>query len=129
MERRQQELRHLCWQSAGVERRASQLRQGLASSKRTLQQVRCDPWLQAAQQQSPAHGADLGTTEAAWIRRAHDLQQRLVVTQLLLEAALFRQESRGGHFRVDAPAAQPFWRRHTMQQRLQPISTEPVAAD
>ena len=128
MERRQQELRQLCWQSAGVERRASQLRQGLAGSKHTLQQLRCDPWLKAAQQQSPAHGAALGTTEAAWIRRAHDLQQRLVVTQLLLEAALFRQESRGGHFRVDAPAMQPFWRRHTVQQRLRPISTEAVAA-
>ncbi|MFZ9974847.1 MAG: L-aspartate oxidase, partial [Vulcanococcus sp.] len=69
----------------------------------------------------------LGTTESAWISRAHDLQQRLVVTQLLLEAALFRQESRGGHFRVDAPAAQPFWRRHTVQQRHQTIRTEAVA--
>jgi L-aspartate oxidase len=75
----------------------------------------------------PSHCTSLDTTVCAWISRAHDLRQRLVVTQLLLEAALFRQESRGGHFRVDAPAAQPFWRRHSVQRRHQPISTEAVA--
>ena len=129
LERRQQDLRRLCWQSAGVERCVSQLRHGLASSRLSLHQVNDDPWLRAAQQQPPEHCADLAPTEAAWISRAHDLQQRLVVTQLLLEAALFRQESRGGHFRVDAPSPQPFWRRHTVQQRHQAIGTEAVAAD
>ena len=128
IERGQQQLRHLCWQSAGVERRAGQLRHGLDCSQHTMDQMHADPWLKAAQQQPAGNVANLAPTEAAWISRAHDLQQRLVVTQLLLEAALFRQESRGGHFRVDAPAPQPFWRRHTVQQRHQPISTEPVAA-
>jgi L-aspartate oxidase len=64
---------------------------------------------------------------STWLRQAHDLQQRLLVSELLLEAALFRQESRGGHYRLDAPAAQPFWRRHTLQRRDQGIGTEPVA--
>jgi len=128
IERGQQQLRHLCWQSAGVERRAGQLRHGLDCSQHTMDQMHADPWLKAAQEQPAGNVANLAPTEAAWISRAHDLQQRLVVTQLLLEAALFRQESRGGHFRVDAPAPQPFWRRHTVQQRHQPISTEPVAA-
>ena len=84
--------------------------------------------MQSTKQLTPDRFAALDITEAAWITRAHDLQQRLVVTRLLLEAALFREESRGGHFRVDAPAAQPFWRRHTVQQRSQPIATEAVAA-
>jgi len=55
-----------------------------------------------------------------------ELRQRLVLAELLMEAALFREESRGGHFRLDAPLTQPFWCRHTLQQRCQQISTEPV---
>ncbi len=121
------ELRRLCWQVAGVERQGSQLRQGLQRLATLRQSIQHDPWLHAAEAIPQARFCQLGTTESAWISRAHDLRQRLVVTQLLLEAALFRQESRGGHFRVDAPAAQPFWRRHTVQQRHQTIRTEAVA--
>jgi L-aspartate oxidase len=40
-----------------------------------------------------------------------------------MEAALFREESRGGHFRIDAPARQPFWQRHSVQQRGEAIRT------
>ncbi len=122
-----QQLRSLCWQVAGVERQGSQLRQGLKQMQPLRQQIQQDPWLEALAALPPSQCTSLDTTECAWISRAHDLRQRLVVTQLLLEAALFRQESRGGHFRVDAPAAQPFWRRHSVQRRHQPISTEAVA--
>ena len=121
-----QQLRSLCWQVAGVERQGSQLRQGLKQMQPLWQQIQQDTWLEATAALPPSQCTSLDTTECAWISRAHDLRQRLVVTQLLLEAALFRQESRGGHFRVDAPAAQPFWRRHSVQRRHQPISTEAV---
>jgi L-aspartate oxidase len=55
-----------------------------------------------------------------------NLRQRLVLAELLIEAAGFRTESRGGHFRTDAPAAQPFWRCHSLQRLGRPISTQPV---
>jgi len=126
LERTLQDLRSLCWQVAGVERQGSQLRQGLKQLQRLRQQIQQDRWLEATAAMAPWHSTSLDATECAWISHAHDLRQRLVVTQLLLEAALFRQESRGGHFRVDAPAAQPFWRRHSVQRRHQPISTEAV---
>lgn len=127
LERTLQELRSLCWQVAGVERQGSQLRQGLKRMQPLRQQIEQDHWLETIAAIPPSQCTNLDTTECAWISRAHDLRQRLVVTQLLLEAALFRQESRGGHFRVDAPAAQPFWQRHSVQRRHQPISTEAVA--
>jgi L-aspartate oxidase len=60
------------------------------------------------------------------LRRLQELQQRLVLTELLIEAALFRTESRGGHHRTDSPHAQPFWQRHTDQQRHRPPSTAAV---
>ena len=127
VERRLQELRRLCWQAAGVERRGSQLRQALRQASHLQAPSDADPWLQAIKQQKSDQFANLGTSEAAWITHANDLRQRLVVTKLLLEAALFRQESRGGHFREDFPAPQPFWRRHTVQQRSKRIATHPVA--
>ena len=127
LERTLQELRSLCWQVAGVERQGSQLRQGLKRMQPLQQQIQQDHWLETITAIPPSQCTNLDTTECAWVSRAHDLRQRLVVTQLLLEAALFRQESRGGHFRVDAPAAQPFWQRHSVQRRHQPISTEAVA--
>jgi L-aspartate oxidase len=122
-----QALRSLCWQVAGVERQGSQLRHGLERLQRLQPSIQHDPWLEAIAALPPAHHTSLDATECAWISRAHDLRQRLVVTQLLLEAAVFRVESRGGHFRVDAPATQPFWQRHSVQHRHQPISTEAVA--
>ena len=127
LERTLQELRSLCWQVAGVERQGSQLRQGLKRMQPLRQQIQQDHWLETITAIPPSQCTNLDTTECAWISRAHDLRQRLVVTQLLLEAALFRQESRGGHFRVDAPAAQLFWQRHSVQRRHQPMSTKAVA--
>ncbi len=59
--------------------------------------------------------------EALWSRRSLGR-----VALLLLEAAAFRQESRGGHHRVDAPSPQPFWQRHTLQQRGRAIHSGPV---
>jgi L-aspartate oxidase len=82
--------------------------------------------LQRADDQASDRAASLEEEGAAWLRQAHDLSQRLQVADLLLEAALFRQESRGGHYRLDAPAPQPFWRCHSLQQRGQQIRTEPV---
>ena len=122
-----EQLRQLCWSVAGVERRASTLQQGLRHCQRQRRRLEADALLQRAEQLQAGAALALGRDQADWLRTAHDLRQRLVVAELLLEAALFRQESRGGHYRIDAPAAQPFWRRHTIQRRQQEISTEAVA--
>ncbi|MFM7695615.1 MAG: L-aspartate oxidase [Vulcanococcus sp.] len=121
------QLRQLCWQVAGVERRPTELRRGLGHCRRQRLELEQLPALERAAMQRPGEALQLEAEASAWLRQAHDLQQRLLVTELLLEAALFRQESRGGHYRLDAPAAQPFWRRHSIQQRNQGIGTEPVA--
>ena len=121
------QLRQLCWQVAGVERRPTELRRGLLHCRRQRQALEQLPPLQQAALLAPGEAVQLEADASSWLRQAHDLHQRLLVTDLLLEAALFRQESRGGHYRLDAPAPQPFWRRHSIQQRHQGIGTEPVA--
>lgn len=121
-----QQLRQHCWQVAGVERQASQLGRAWAAVGRQRRELDANPALLAVEGLAPGQSTRLPSAAALWLRSAQDLRQRLLVTELLLEAALFRQESRGGHFRLDAPAAQPFWRRHSLQQRRRPISTEAV---
>ena len=122
-----EQLRQLCWQVAGVERRATDLRHGLRDCRRQRLELEQQALLQQTARQSPGEVHTLDTALSTWLRQAHALNQRLLVSELLLEAALFRQESRGGHYRLDAPAAQPFWRRHTVQRQNQGIGTEPVA--
>ena len=128
LQHRIQELRQLCWQVAGVEREPTPLRDALLAAQQQAADLASVALLdQVANLPSDAHLPLDGST-GSWLRSAHDLQQRLRLAALLLEAALFRQESRGGHYRLDAPAAQPFWRCHTLQQRWQRIHTEAVGA-
>jgi L-aspartate oxidase len=45
-----------------------------------------------------------------------DLHNRQITTLLLLKACLFREESRGGHYRDDFPIKETTWKCHTRQQ-------------
>ena len=55
-----------------------------------------------------------------------DLSNRQMASSLMLEACLFREESRGGHFRDDFPTSAPFWQCHTRQVKGKDIHTRPV---
>lgn len=125
-QRRICELRQLCWQAAGVERSAS----GLAPALRWVRLRRAEltdaPLLRQIQLLEPGDALQLEPEETHQLLPLQELQQRLILAGLLIEAALFRSESRGGHFRRDAPAAQPFWRVHTVQERGRPLGTAPV---
>jgi len=120
------ELRQLCWQAAGVERSAT----GLTTALRWVRQRRAHLATTALLVQAEAlEPGDLLLLEPAGAQRLlqlQELRQRLVLADLLIEAALFRAESRGGHFRRDVPAPQPFWRVHTVQERGRPPRTAAV---
>jgi L-aspartate oxidase len=122
------ELRQLCWRVAGVERQGPSLAGALGRIRRQRAELERDPLLRACHDLIPGEQFVLGRGTLATMRLQQELRQRLVLAELLVEAAEFRQESRGGHFRTDAPAAQPFWRRHTLQQSSRPIRTAPVSA-
>ena len=51
-----------------------------------------------------------------------DLSHRQLTSLLLFRACLFRNESRGGHFRNDAPASVPYWECHSRQKIGESIS-------
>ncbi len=120
------ELRRLCWQVAGVERRGVDLEAALrrVRSKRSAHERA--PLLRRAHDLAPGLELRLTSSQGRRLLLLQDFRQRLVLAELLMEAAAFRAESRGGHHRTDAPVAQPFWQRHTVQQRGQSPRTTRV---
>ncbi|MFN0145443.1 MAG: L-aspartate oxidase [Dehalococcoidia bacterium] len=88
------EVQRIMWEEGGIERTGEGLRRGLAAI--------C-AW--------PA-GTPLPTRD--W----HERQQMATVAQLMLQAALQREESRGSHFRGDFPAADDrTWKRRQVFRR------------
>jgi len=125
--RQTEQLRQLCWQVAGVERDGHALLAGYRSCRQLEGELCGEHLLQTLQSLDKDRAVELPEDQARWLGKAHDLQQRATVAALLMESALFRAESRGGHFRVDVPARQPFWRRHSLQRQGLSISTEALA--
>ncbi|MFO8239092.1 MAG: L-aspartate oxidase [Prochlorococcaceae cyanobacterium] len=126
LERQIAGLRDLCWRVAGVERRGHDLGQALAFVRRERRAVETDAcwrWLRNLPRQVLL---ELNADEGLRLAGLQEWHQRLTLAELLIEAALFRQESRGGHFRTDAPCPQPYWRRHSVQQRGSGICTAAV---
>lgn len=89
-------LKSLMWRNAGVQRNGELLHEGLES----LEQWR--RYTLAGEQDSPA----------GW-----ELQNMLMVSELLMQAAYLREETRGGHTRTDFPQRKPEWRKHLTFQR------------
>ena len=114
-------LRQWSWQAAGVERSGRQLQAALQQCERLGEQLRLDRALAPILQLEPGQSFSLSSSQEQQLGWLWECRQRLQTTALLLEAAQFRQESRGGHFRCDAPATLPYWQHHTLQQRDQPI--------
>jgi L-aspartate oxidase len=119
-------LRDLCWQVAGVERNGHSLGPALLQLRGQRRQLEASPAWRQLQIVVPGQSVQFETAALPALRRLQELHQRLVLAELLLEAALFRTESRGGHHRTDAPSTQPFWRRHTDQQRHRSPTTAAV---
>jgi L-aspartate oxidase len=119
-------LRQLCWQVAGVERNGRELLEALGWVRTQRRRLEAEPLLAACQRLVPGEQFQLGRRSLGLLRLQQELRQRLVLAELLIEAAAFRQESRGGHFRTDAPSPQPFWRCHTVQRRGAAPGTRPI---
>ena len=120
------ELRCLCWAVAGLERRGHTLRGTLEQLRRQRSAVEADPCWREIQSLLPGRQLLLAAELHAGLSLLQELHQRLLLAELLIDASLFREESRGGHFRTDCPAKQPFWQCHSIQRLGREISTAPV---
>jgi len=119
-------LRRRCWRVAGVERRGSLLKQAQIITRAERRELDHQPLARQLDRLPPGQQLQLSSLQQSRLRPLQDLRQMLILAELLIAAALFRQESRGGHYRTDAPAPQPFWQRHTIQERGKEIRTAPL---
>jgi aspartate oxidase len=80
-------IKHLMWERVGILRDANSLKRAL----REIEQI---------------EQANLGASSRNFV----------TVAKLVAKAALWREESRGGHFRTDYPEADEKWRAHSIQK-------------
>jgi L-aspartate oxidase len=95
-------VQDLMWSKVGLNREAS----GLQAAVTQLSQ-----WQQILDRQATLHAHALSTTE----RELHNL---VTVGNLMAQAALQREESRGAHFRYDFPQASTQWHRRVLLQNM-----------
>ncbi|MEM8611598.1 MAG: L-aspartate oxidase [Cyanobacteria bacterium P01_H01_bin.105] len=110
------DIGQLLWQSAGIAREAQQMDSALNQLRQwqtefdvlSLTQTICDVEERAAQLpiQLPLETLRLWT----------ETRNLLSVAKLVLKSALFRTESRGGHYRSDYPETVTDWQVHTLIQ-------------
>jgi len=56
-------------------------------------------------------------------RLNHSSRNFVSLARLVASAALWREESRGGHYRTDFPSPDEAWLMHSIQQIREPISS------
>jgi len=122
-----EKLRQLCWSEAGVDRSRKGMSGAFAKVQRDYENLLNEPLLNLVFSQSK--DAINGFDEIARrdLNLLLDLSNRQMASLLMLEACLFREESRGGHFRDDFPTSVPFWQCHSRQVKGQNIHTRPVS--
>ncbi len=120
------DLRQLCWSVAGVDRTEKGIISGIKSIQNDLDCLYQDSLLAIVRAQALDEGIYLSEINRKMLNLLLDLSHRQRSTLLLLEACLFRRESRGGHFRRDAPKPLPFWQCHSRQMKGKEISTRSI---
>ena len=122
-----EKLRQLCWREAGVDRSQKGMRVALAKVKRDYENLLNEPLLNLVFSQSKDAVNVFDEIARRDLNLLVDLSNRQMSSLLMLEACLFRKESRGGHFRDDFPTSVPFWQCHTRQVKGKDIHTRPVS--
>ena len=103
------------WQTAGVYRSRSTLKQGLADLQAWQSEVAQFDLTRCLRQLNPGQPVQFDPAIApSELITAVETLNLLEVSALMLKSAAFREESRGGHFRVDIPKPDPQWHCHTL---------------
>lgn len=105
------ELEELMWTNVGILRTKEKLTQALKDIKRL--------------KSTPIKVADHNTTFAYEQLEALQVRNMLTVCEMIIKAALFREESRGAHFREDFPETNQSWRINIIISK-EKIHTVPV---
>lgn len=110
-----QALPLLVWKTAGICRSQTGLASALTQIQSYQQELSSLKLVTLLRQQHPTQSLLLTHAKANqhW-RLAAETLNLIDVAHLILTSALFRTESRGGHFRLDYPQSDPHWQGHTL---------------
>jgi L-aspartate oxidase len=130
IEQLRQAIPRLMWQSAGICREQRSLESAITEItdwrqsflKLSLSQQLLDPELG----QLPASTALPYTAQTC--RIWGETRNLLEIAYLILKSAAFRQESRGGHYRIDYPQTDPHWQVHTLVEQEHWQQSGPIAS-
>ncbi|MGM3304616.1 L-aspartate oxidase [Anabaena sp. WFMT] len=112
-----EKLPRLVWQSAGICREESGLESAIATIESWQQDFANLPLSQFLQSLCPTESASFNLPNIdQQLRLWAETRNLLDVAYLILKSAAFRTESRGGHYRLDYPQADPNWQVHTIVQ-------------
>ncbi len=115
------ELRKSCWVNLGVSRQKNNMIQFFNDIQNDINQLKTNPLLNSLKTIEINEKIKLNEPNRRGLNLLIDLQNRQITTLTLLKACLFREESRGGHYRSDFPSKDINWKCHTRQQIDQKI--------
>jgi L-aspartate oxidase len=113
------ELPNLVWQSAGICRGQRDLESAIVQIEIWRQEFASLPLTQAFNNLRPGQIIDFSPADAensSILRNWGEVGNLLDIGYLIVKSAAFRTESRGGHYRLDYPLADPGWCSHTLIQ-------------
>ena len=115
IQRIRRDLPILIWESAGISRQQTRLEAAIGRVNQWQAQLRAftisKPILKLVPNQSVKFKQ---TTAQVQLRDCSETLNLLDIGYLMLKSALFRTESRGGHYREDFPQPSQQWENHTL---------------
>jgi L-aspartate oxidase len=122
-----QAIPRLVWQSAGISREERSLVEAIAQIETWRQAFWALPLSQALMHLQPKQSAVFSHPDATTqIRTWGEVRNLLDVAYLILKSAVFRTESRGGHYRSDYPQTNPRWKTHTLVHDHHWFQSQPI---
>ena len=110
-----QTLPQLIWQSAGISRNQSVLEEAIAQVSFWQKQLKSLSVSQTILNLLPSQSVKLEVdTDQSYLRTCSETINLLDIAYLMLKSALFRTESRGGHYRQDYAQSSQKWEKHTL---------------
>ncbi len=119
-------LRKSCWEYIGVSRSKNNMDLFLHSLENDKATLLDNTFLNEVKQLEIDQKLCFDEQHRRAINLLIDLQNRQITTKLLVEACLFREESRGGHYRIDYTNKNDIWKCHSIQRRNQEIKKSPI---
>jgi len=115
------ELRKLCWLNLGVSRNKVNMSKFLNYIQNDIDKLNKNDLLNSLEKIKFFQIIKLSERNRRALNLLLDLKNRQITTITLLKACLFREESRGGHYRDDFTDKDKNWECHTRQQLDQKI--------